>query len=46
MALATTPARANVTFEGLSRTTEEIVRATMALDDEPCTAPDARVPRL
>ncbi len=33
-------------FEGLSRTTEKIVRATVALDDEPCTAPDARVRRL
>ena len=33
-------------FQGLSRTTEKIVRASVALDDEPCTAPDARVRRL
>ncbi|MEO8223488.1 MAG: autotransporter assembly complex family protein [Gammaproteobacteria bacterium] len=39
-------AHAAVEFEGLSRTTEKIVRATIALDDEPCTAPDARVRRL
>ncbi|MEQ1802362.1 MAG: autotransporter assembly complex family protein [Gammaproteobacteria bacterium] len=40
------PARATVAFEGLSRTTEKIVRATVALDDEACAAPDARVRRL
>jgi translocation and assembly module TamA len=40
------PAGATVEFKGLSRTTEKIVRATVALDDEPCTAPDARVRRL
>ena len=33
-------------FAGLSRTTEKVVRATIVLDDEPCTAPDARVRRL
>ena len=40
------PVHATVEFKGLSRTTEKIVRATVALDDEPCTAPDARVRRL
>ncbi|MEO8445119.1 MAG: autotransporter assembly complex family protein, partial [Gammaproteobacteria bacterium] len=40
------PVCASVEFEGLSRTTEKIVRATIALADEPCTAPDARVRRL
>lgn len=40
------PATATVAFDGLSRTTEKVVRATVALDDEPCTAPDARVRRL
>lgn len=39
-------AGATVEFEGLSRTTEKIVRATVALTGEPCTAPDARVRRL
>ncbi len=37
---------ASVDFNGLSRTTEKIVRATVSLDDEPCTAPEARVRRL
>ncbi len=46
LALVALPARGKVEFEGLSRTTEKIVRATVALDDEPCTAPDARVRRL
>jgi translocation and assembly module TamA len=40
------PVHATVEFKGLSRTTEKIVRATVALDDEPCSAPDARVRRL
>lgn len=40
------PVHATVEFKGLSRTTEKIVRATVALDDEPCTAADARVRRL
>ncbi|MBL8199583.1 MAG: outer membrane protein assembly factor [Chromatiales bacterium] len=46
LALMITPARADVKFEGLSRTTEKVVRATVALVDEPCAAPDARVRRL
>ncbi len=44
VALATT-ARASVEFKGLSRTTEKIVRANLALNDEPCTASEARVRR-
>jgi len=40
------PARSAVEFQGLSRTTEKIVRATVDLADEPCTAADARVRRL
>jgi len=40
------PAHATVEFEGLSRTTERIVRATVALTGEACNAPDARVRRL
>jgi translocation and assembly module TamA len=39
-------AHGTVEFEGLSRTTERVVRATVALDDETCAAPDARVRRL
>ena len=39
------PAYGTVEFEGLSRTTEKIVRATVDLDDESCTAPEARVRR-
>ena len=46
LGLVALPASATVDFKGLSRTTEKIVRATIALDDEPCTAPDARVRRL
>lgn len=46
LALLAQPVQATVDFKGLSRTTEKIVRATIALDDEPCTAPDARVRRL
>ncbi|MEO7387317.1 MAG: autotransporter assembly complex family protein [Gammaproteobacteria bacterium] len=45
-ALVAGSACASVDFEGLSRTTEKVVRATVALEDEPCTAPDARVRRL
>lgn len=40
------PVRADVVFEGLSRTTEKVVRATVVLASESCTAPDARVRRL
>lgn len=40
------PARADVVFEGLSRSTEKVVRATVVLASESCTAPDARVRRL
>jgi len=40
------PARGAVEFQGLSRTTEKIVRATVDLADEPCTAADARLRRL
>jgi translocation and assembly module TamA len=40
------PVRAEVVFEGLSRTTEKVVRATVVLASESCTAPDARVCRL
>jgi len=40
------PAHGEVAFEGLSRTTEKVVRATVALAGEPCTAADARVRRL
>jgi translocation and assembly module TamA len=40
------PVRAEVVFEGLSRTTEKVVRATVVLASESCTAPDARVRRL
>lgn len=47
MALAMAlPAHGTVEFQGLSPATENIVRATVALADEPCTAPDARVRRL
>jgi translocation and assembly module TamA len=46
LALVTLPAQGTVDFEGLSRTTEKIVRASVPLVDEPCTAPDARVRRL
>jgi len=46
LALVTLPAHGTVEFQGLSRTTEKIVRASVALADEPCTAPDARVRRL
>ncbi len=46
LGLGALPASATVEFKGLSRTTEKVVRATIALDDEPCTAPDARVRRL
>lgn len=40
------PALGAVDFQGLSRATEKIVRATVALDAEPCGAQDARVRRL
>jgi len=46
LALAALPALGAVDYQGLSRTTEKVVRATVALDDEPCSAPDARVRRL
>jgi len=46
LGLAALPAGGAVEYEGLSRTTENVVRATVTLDDEPCTAPDARVRRL
>ena len=46
LVLAAQPACATVDYEGLSRTTEKIVRATVPLSDEPCTAPEARVRRL
>jgi translocation and assembly module TamA len=46
LGLAALPAMAAVKYQGLSRTTEKVLRATMALDDEPCSAPDARVRRL
>lgn len=46
LALASSTARADVDFEGLSRTTENVVRATVDLVDESCTAPEARVRRL
>ena len=36
---------AEVEFEGLTRTTERVVRATVTLVDESCTAPAARVRR-
>lgn len=36
---------AEVEFRGLSRTTERVVRATVTLVDESCTAPAARVRR-
>jgi translocation and assembly module TamA len=45
-ALPALPAMGAVDYQGLSRATEKVVRATVALDDEPCTAPDARVRRL
>jgi translocation and assembly module TamA len=38
--------QAEAVFKGLSRTTEKIVRATVVLAAESCTAPDARVRRL
>jgi translocation and assembly module TamA len=46
LGLAALPALGAVDYQGLSRTTEKVVRATVALDDEPCSAPDARVRRL
>lgn len=46
LGLSALPAMAAVDYEGLSRTTEKVVRATVTLDDEPCSAPDARVRRL
>lgn len=39
-------AHGEVEFDGLSRTTERVVRATVALQAESCKAPDARVRRL
>jgi translocation and assembly module TamA len=46
LGLAALPALGAVDYQGLSRTTEKVVRATVALDDEPCSAPEARVRRL
>lgn len=46
LALGAPAVRAEVDFAGLSRTTEKVVRATVDLVDEPCSAPDARVRRL
>lgn len=46
LALVSLPAHGTVDFQGLSRDTEKIVRATVPLVDEPCTARDARVRRL
>lgn len=46
LGLAALPAGGAVDFQGLSRTTEKVVRATISLDDEPCSAADARVRRL
>jgi translocation and assembly module TamA len=40
------PGQAGVVFKGLSRSTEKVVRATVVLAAESCTAPDARVRRL
>lgn len=45
-AVVAVPAQAEVVLKGLSRTTEKVVRASIALDDEPCDAADARVRRL
>lgn len=39
-------AHATVELRGLSRTTEKIVRANLALDNEACAVPEARVRRL
>ena len=39
-------AHATVELRGLSRTTEKIVRANLALDNEACSVPEARVRRL
>jgi translocation and assembly module TamA len=44
--LLSLPGQAEVIFKGLSRTTEKIVRATVVLASESCTAPDVRVRRL
>lgn len=44
--LLSLPGHATVSFKGLSRTTEKIVRATVELAEEPCSASDARVRRL
>lgn len=38
-------ASATVEFQGLSRTTERVVRATVTLVDEACQAPEARIRR-
>jgi translocation and assembly module TamA len=46
LVLLAIPVQAEVVFKGLSRTTEKIVRATVVLAGESCTAPDARVRRL
>lgn len=44
--LLSAPGQAEVVFNGLSRTTEKVVRATVELASESCTAPDARIRRL
>lgn len=45
-AAAPSTSRADVEFDGLSRATEKVVRATVDLVDESCAAPEARVRRL
>jgi len=44
--LLSLPGQAEVVFKGLSRTTEKVVRATVVLAGESCSASDARVRRL
>lgn len=44
--LLSLPGHAEVVFKGLTRTTEKVVRATVVLAGESCTAPDVRVRRL
>jgi translocation and assembly module TamA len=44
--LAPLPAVAKVELKGLSRTTERVVRASLALEAEPCDAAEVRVQRL
>jgi translocation and assembly module TamA len=40
------PALARVEFKGLSRTTERVVRASLALEAEPCDVAEVRLQRL